>query len=371
MTRYRLLFAAAVIAAAVGTMTAAPLPRTGLVVHEWGTFTSFSGSDGVPLPFYPEANDLPAFVHSTTRFTKIEKEVTVSLETPVLYFYVDRPLTATAKATFPAGTLTEWFPQAQRSADAKSLTWSGLLLRNRDESPLPIAPGPTRYYAARAVNATPVEAVSGAGDKEIREHERFLFYRGAGDPKTPLTVTARGSGEFTLKVADNAPITSGLLLEVKAGRLRFRPLDPMPANASASVSLPSEWTGVESARAALVAILTRTGLFDMEARAMVKTWESSWLAEDGSRVLYVLPSSWTDRSLPLTVTPTPDAMVRVMVGRHDVLTKEREAEIDVLVRRVKGPNGPDQKAAQAALYNLGRFLIPAQVQAERRIAKCP
>jgi hypothetical protein len=35
----------------------------GLVVHEWGTFTSFSGSDGVRLEFRPLADeDLPPFV---------------------------------------------------------------------------------------------------------------------------------------------------------------------------------------------------------------------------------------------------------------------------------------------------------------------
>lgn len=30
-----------------------------LLVHEWGTFTGISGSDGVPLHFYPSNNDLP------------------------------------------------------------------------------------------------------------------------------------------------------------------------------------------------------------------------------------------------------------------------------------------------------------------------
>ena len=34
-----------------------------LVVHEWGTFTSFAGSDGVNLEFRPlVTNDLPPFM---------------------------------------------------------------------------------------------------------------------------------------------------------------------------------------------------------------------------------------------------------------------------------------------------------------------
>jgi hypothetical protein len=369
MSGSRFLPSTAVLALAVGMLTAAPVPRTGLVVHEWGTFTTFSGSDGVPQKFYPSAEDLPKFVYSTTRFTKIEKAVAVSLETPVLYFYADRPMTASVRATFPAGKLTEWYPQAQISADAKTLTWPDIHLSNRDESTLPTVPGPNRYYAARSVNATRVEAVNRTSDKEIQEHEKFLFYRGAGDPRTPLTVTAQGAGHFTLKVAGDAPITAGLLVEVAGGKTRSRAIDPIPAGTTVNASLPRNWDGAEAAQVALVTLLTHAGLFEMEARAMVKTWESSWLTEDGTRVLYVLPSAWTDRTLPLNVTPAPDTLVRVMVGRHDVLTPEREAAIDGLVRRIKGPAGPDQSAAHADLHKLGRFAFPASQQAESRIAE--
>ena len=38
-------------------------PSGKLVMHEWGTFTSFAGSDGVNLEFRPlVTNDLPRFV---------------------------------------------------------------------------------------------------------------------------------------------------------------------------------------------------------------------------------------------------------------------------------------------------------------------
>ncbi len=41
----------------------APAVAEDLIVHEWGTFTSFSGSDGVQLEFQPLThNDLPSFV---------------------------------------------------------------------------------------------------------------------------------------------------------------------------------------------------------------------------------------------------------------------------------------------------------------------
>jgi hypothetical protein len=112
-----------------------------------------------------------------------------------------------------------------------------------------------------------------------------------------------------------------------------------------------------------VRLLTAAGLYEKEAQAMVTTWESAWLKDEGTRVLYVLPTEWAAKALPLTVTPTPDALVRVMVGRHDLLTPERERELDGLIKQM--PANP--KAATAELSKLGRFAAPAREQAERRL----
>src|SRR5262249_54884397 len=153
------------------------------------------------------------------------------------------------------------------------------------------------------------------------------------------------------------PITAGVLLEVRAGAVRFRVIEPLPAGTSASVEIPREASSVESLRDTLVGLLTREGLYRKEARAMVKTWGSAWFHDEGTRVLYALPGGWTARALPLKVTPKPDSLVRVMVGRHDVLTPEREHEIDGLVRQLHG--SPAEKAAASqALAKLGRFAPP-------------
>ena len=87
-----------------------------LIVHEWGTFTSFSGSNGVHLDFRPlRDQDLPPFVlnradQSGHIFWKGRIRTRVRMETPVTYFYTDRERTVRASVDFPQGLLTEFYP---------------------------------------------------------------------------------------------------------------------------------------------------------------------------------------------------------------------------------------------------------------------
>src|SRR4051812_23076720 len=74
--------------------------QQGLVVHEWGTFTSVMASDGTLLPgLHHEEEDLPSFVadrlsasvHSGN-FYPNEK-----METPVTYFYAPSAMQVSAR----------------------------------------------------------------------------------------------------------------------------------------------------------------------------------------------------------------------------------------------------------------------------------
>ena len=89
------------------------------VVHEWGTFTTFSGSNGVHLEFRPLLDqDLPGFVMNRARqsgsinpfIDKGRIATRVRMETPVTYFYTDRERTVRASVEFPEGMLTEFYP---------------------------------------------------------------------------------------------------------------------------------------------------------------------------------------------------------------------------------------------------------------------
>src|SRR5262245_24445262 len=103
-----------------------------LVVHEWGTFTSFQDADGKtiarinvddePVPaFVHRLGNLPVFQATSLPATwsqgapSCHPAVTLRLETPVLYFYPPADWTPTAfdvRASFKGGWLTEFYPSA-------------------------------------------------------------------------------------------------------------------------------------------------------------------------------------------------------------------------------------------------------------------
>jgi hypothetical protein len=114
MTKRRVM-----VALAGGWMVLAPVSGLSedLVVHEWGTFTTLSGSDGVLLDgLWVEEERLPGFVHGhfALRNKGIGMEVgdvRVKMETPVLYFYAERKTPVTVRVDFPVGTISQWYPQ--------------------------------------------------------------------------------------------------------------------------------------------------------------------------------------------------------------------------------------------------------------------
>jgi len=80
---------------------------------------------------------------------------------------------------------------------------------------------------------------------------------------------------------------------------------------------------------------------------MVETWRQSWF-EDGSRLFYVMPAGFINKILPLTIHPAPAQMVRVFVGRLEIVTPTTAREVE------------NAFAAQdkVSLEKHGRFLEP-------------
>jgi hypothetical protein len=182
-------------------------------------------------------------------------------------------------------------------------------------------------------------------------------------------VQALAGGRFT--VAWSGPDLAGdlILVQVQAGKLRFQPFRFEKREAGTlrgEVHIPDAEGTEEGLGAAMLKQLVAQGLFEKEAKAMVATWRSAWFREEGTRVLYLLPPKLTEELLPLHVDPKPGTLLRVLVGRHDVLTPEREKQIDSVVAKLpplvvaddnqRVPWNDDQRAAFEELMKpLGRY----------------
>ena len=97
----------------------------------------------------------------------------------------------------------------------------------------------------------------------------------------------------------------------------------------------------------LEGMLVAQGLYQDEAHAMIETWRGSWF-EEGSRLLYLVPASFVNRVLPLSIQPAPAQTVRVFVGRLELVTPATERAVQTAF------------AAHdtATLEKYGRFLEP-------------
>jgi hypothetical protein len=353
---------AAVLAVGVLVPRATGKEPDRFVVHEWGTFSTFSGSDGKQLKFYPDDRGLPGFVYGNHRQVKGGRtEASVSLETPVLYFYTDRDRTVSVRVDFPKGLMTDWYPDASRPPDHR-LRWDDLQVLAKDRPKLRGDGEGGRYFAARDTDAATVRT---AGDK--RETERFLFYRGVGDFNMPFIVRAEGNGKFAVKNTGKDAIPGYVLVSVKDRNVTFKVFGHMSPGTKERIELPAEPAAAEKLSEAMTSLLVQQGLYEKEARAMVATWKSDWFGEEGTRVLYLVAEPLTAEFLPLSIEPKPEKLVRVLVGRHDVLTPEREQEVDALVKRFNGASNTESKAADAGLNTLGRYRWAAQTAAEGRL----
>jgi hypothetical protein len=362
------------------------LPAGAYELHEWGTFTTVSGSDGVLLAgLQREEEPLPPFVHShfglengqlqnpdeiqrlyklhgTAGFTLRNSKgladrpvasVTVKMETPVLYFHSDAAFHAHVSVGFTGGTISQWYPDrsggetlpepAPPADPLKNPTpiekwtldfskpyqgaieWDVDVLSPADSrAALTFKPGDSvNWLRARGPESNVLRTASG-------ETENYLFYRGIGHftPGLRTSVSADETLQLENQTGGNIPYL--LVFERDSGIVRWHAnADGIPSGGTLKVpeSILTAASGAFPAPiyASMKTGLAAAGLLPAEADAMIQTWWTSYFERDGLRVFWVLPTSATDRILPLNVTPAPEKTVRVLVGRSEVLRPRREA----------------------------------------------
>jgi hypothetical protein len=319
------LFASAEIPADL-SHSAAETDPAGLVVHEWGTFTSVAGPDGAAVEWLPlnVPRDLPCFVDKVRYHSKGWIVGTVRMETPVLYFYSPQDATVDVRVRFPQGVITEWFPKALVSHEnvfpgtlstpglEGAIAWNQVQVRPRGSENFPTERGDSHYFVARQTDAAPLQV--GA------QQEKFLFYRGVGSFAPPVRASLRPDGSVSVRSADGQAVglvDDVMLFQNRNGRMTFT--SHRSGGRPVTLRLPPRTGTSSSPREEIVRRLVSNGLYHREATAMVDTWRDSWF-EEGTRVFYILPTRAVDPLLPLEITPAPASVARVFVGRIELVT---------------------------------------------------
>jgi hypothetical protein len=324
---------------------------TGLVAHEWGTFTSIAGQDGQAVEWQPTQgpSELPCFVRRVRVGGKGLLAGTVRMETPVIYFYAPSDVTVNVKVRFKEGVISEWYPQAavtpmslepttfSRAGFESTIEWSDIKVTPRATEKFATDPSSSHYYAARATDAAPLQVK--------REQEKFLFYRGVGRFASPLTAMVLDEGTIDVRNETGEPLGDVVLFENRGGAITYQ--IQHATMATARFDQPSAAGDLPTLYAELERMLVSAGLYPKEAAAMVATWRDSWF-EEGTRVLYVVPRSNIDTVLPLDIRPQPAELARVFVGRTELVTKRTIDDVKAAILRNDRP----------ALHKYGRFFMP-------------
>jgi hypothetical protein len=331
---------------------------SGLIAHEWGTFTSIAGETGQAVEWLPlnTPSDLPNFVeHFHGTGFKVGLGGTIRMETPVLYFYSTHDTTVDVSVSFFHGLITEWYPRATHIEPSSSLenvvlfqqrsngsiSWKSVSVQPSAGLAFPQEAQPSHYYAARDVASSPLRVSTKNGG----ENEKFLFYRGVSVAPAPLSALVLPNGQIEAMNQSSGEIPKLILFERRGEQVGFREaravregviLDPPILDASLDSLLPD-----------LEASLISSGLYPEEAHAMLESWKDSWF-EEGSRLIYIVPNSFVEKILPLSIEPQPATVQRVFVGRMELLTPATQKAIETAVA--------SHDVATLAQY--GRFLAP-------------
>lgn len=324
-----------------------------ITVHEWGTFTSLTTSGGKQLSgLNRDEEALPSFVYNldmriaTDSQAKIIapkncalKNVTVKMETPVLYFYSPKEMDVKVKVGFKGGLISQWYPQ--RSGGSEGITkcaepidftggaqegfieWAGHLQK----------PGIAEKYTEPALNS-PVWMSPRATKSNLittkdtlAQTEKYLFYRGIGNFEAQMKTYFNEHGLFAITNNNSSD-------EVLYAMVYHKPI-----NGSAEIwwagsmgkgvmvtMYPKAVQGltVERVKTNFKNALVAAGLYKDEAEAMLKTWQHSYFDVPGLKVFWIVPRRVTDAILPLQIAPLPLNTQRVLVGRSEVLTPNFE-----------------------------------------------
>jgi hypothetical protein len=336
-----------------------------LEVHEWGTFTSMVNEEGSLMNgMYHEQEGLPSFVYGLRQdapntksvasqldagcnrphskcafpsaananidlipFSQFNTKVTQKMETPVIYFYGEKGEKVHVEVQFPHGMISQWYPAATKlnlhhdQFKQGFMHWDVTLKGAQETENYPKTNAHSIWNPARETKANTILV-----NINEAEEERFIFYRGLGEFEVPLKISLKDLPQGAMEVtvtntsAQIVPALFYIKSEEVAGVKRAVVLPALAAYETRSFITTANVNGLNAPHEIQKALVA-AGLFEEEAASMVNTWNKSYFHTEGERLLYILPTAWTETILPMKLNPVPEKLVRVLVGRVELFSK--------------------------------------------------
>jgi hypothetical protein len=322
-----------------------------LTIHEWGTFTTLHGSAGGSLSgLYFEEEQLPPFVYHFPGFSpdstltwngyKPCRDVTVKMETPVLYFYSSTEQAVQVHVDFPMGVISQWYPNRSggevmppkdgdtldfdKSERAGSIDWKATVLDPMTKEQLTQTQNiPPKWDAPRQTDANLVKNEEG-------EVEKYLFYRGVANFPPPISVGFNRDGSLSVKNTSQFDFPFIYIYDhqnsTTAGIWGIGPLASYETRVFTKPQNYSSFVG-DSAYTQFRIALQNAGLNEKEAQAMLNTWSDGYFLSPGFKIFWIVPRTLTDRILPISISPRPDKLERVLVAKSEILTPDFEEQL--------------------------------------------
>lgn len=313
-----------------------------LVAHEWGTFTTTHSASGYQLNLYASFGDqLPSFVgHRHFKYWtygKIDgregkyavnsyyKDGNMRMETPVLYFYSKKALSAKVQVLFKNGSITEFYPLPSKVEDDFSPVKNGQMyfenyqgeclwdidILDKDQNETLTYPDSTVsnvWSAPRQVGANLI--------KSGTTREKYIFYRGIAHFNNPIKCSNSLNRQVGIENTLEQAIPMVVCTELIHGEVKVHYYGQLKGNSCITFSRDSVYQ--ENAVDLLKQALIKQGLYEDEAQAMMNTWKEDYFKTPGLKIFWIVPKKLIDEILPLTISPMPDKVERVYIGRIEM-----------------------------------------------------
>lgn len=337
------------------------LAQKDYTAHEWGTFTTLHGSDGTRLGgLQKEEEHLPEFVYNNYKtgdkapinikdnvevdggkgmmyYPSYPLAINVKMETPVIYFYSEKEQNVNVNVKFPEGSISEWFPE-RTNGDTITMDkvenkhgnfsfkpvngfidWKNVKILSKNSSKPYSAPKSQVSNTWSAPRETDANKVEVNGDVE-----KYLFYRGIATFNIPIDIKFKDDKTLEVKNNSKEEIPYVFVYEkLENGTINVYWTGKVSNGKNLKITL-GESKNVTTTFKEFEQALVSYGLYEKEAKAMLKTWESSYFKTPGFRVFWIVPKTEVEKILPLKITPKPTSLERVFVGRCDIIKPSEE-----------------------------------------------